>query len=433
MGEARLQVKVSADAKEASAAFSALAKDIKAVGTESVGVTDGVARVDAAMKKLASAPDTPMAIARATAKLKVEMDELRAALEKTPASAAKLGAINTALAQADSAMQKSIARAGKLVESQEEVKQKMGLTAKGAESLGNSFGSLDGIMGKMADSSSTASQSIAKVGFTVMAAGQAFEFGYGMGEKLRAGLTALGVQLPDLSDKTGAVVVAIESMVRGYEEAELVESAAMVRARQIIALRDQQARAEQTLANATQKSGLVWKDANAEREAVIAKLNAAELALSRVAKSEQEWADAVKVNTPELQKLREEAQQHGLAMEKIAPRTAAAAAESDKWATAAKSAAAATREVAAAVKEMNTVSGQSVTVPIFDLAEKADGTLRTLKLVRAELEGLQGVSSQMTGELHKLAGGFGAVATASNAAAGSGGEQMGAPVTVPIT
>ena len=119
MADARLSVKVSADAKEASAAFTALAKDIKAVGTESVGVTEGVARVDAAMAKLAKAPDTPIALARATAKAKLEIDELRATLEKTPASAEKMKAISAALAQADSAIDKTITRAGKLVEAQE--------------------------------------------------------------------------------------------------------------------------------------------------------------------------------------------------------------------------------------------------------------------------------------------------------------------------
>lgn len=351
MAKARLDIGVSADAKQASATFKELSADIKAVGKESVGVTEGVAKVDAALAKLAKAPDTPMALARATAKVKLEVDELRAALEKTPASADKMKAISAALAQADSAMQKSIARAGKLGEAQEEVKQKMGLTAKGAESLGNSFGSLDGIMGKMADSSSGVSQGLAKIGFSVMAASAAFEFGYSTGTKFRSALTAMGVTLPDLSDKMGAVVVALESTVRGYKEAELVETAAVARARQIIALREQQAKAEQGLANAMAKSGLVWKDANAEREAVIAKLNAAEFALARVAKSEAAWTEAVKVNTPELQKLRKEAEEHGIALDKLAPRTAAAAAESDKYATSAKGAAAATRDATTAVSE----------------------------------------------------------------------------------
>ncbi len=193
MAEARLNIGVTADAKTASATFRELAEDIKKVGKESVGVTEGVARVDAALAKLAKAPDTPMALARATAKASLEIAELRAELEKTPASAEKMKAITAALAQADQAIEKTISRAGKLKEAQEEVQQKMGLTAKGAESLGGSLGSLTGVMGKMADSSSAVAQGVAKVGFSVVAAGQAFKLGYETGEKFRQGLQAIGV------------------------------------------------------------------------------------------------------------------------------------------------------------------------------------------------------------------------------------------------
>lgn len=265
MSDARLSIGVSADAKQASATFKELATDIKAVGKESVGVTDGVAKVGAALEKLAKAPDTPMALARATAKAKVEIDELRAALEKTPASAEKMKAITAALAQADAAMQKSIARAGKLGEAQEEVKQKMGLTAKGAESLGNSFNSLDGIMGKMADSSSAASQNIAKIGFSMMAAATAFKLGYDAGTKFNTFLqehgnylekiidlqirqidglgttkdllTALPVAMnstlkaqQDLTKETAATLDALEKEAGGWKDLDKVRAEAMQRA-----------------------------------------------------------------------------------------------------------------------------------------------------------------------------------------------------------
>lgn len=420
MGSPRLSIGVDADAKQASATFKYLAKDIRDVGKESNGVTEGVESVSKALEKLKNAPDTPMALARATAKVKVEMDALRAALDKTPASAEKMKAISAALAQADSAMQKSIARAGKLGEAQEEVKQKMGLTAKGAESLGNSFNSLDGIMGKMADSSSSMSQNLAKIGFSVMAAGQAFEFGYSTGEKFRTGLTALGVTLPDLSEKTGAIVVALESMVHGYEQSELVESAAMNRARQLIALREAQARSEQALATAMAKSGLVWKDANAEREAVIAKLNAAEMALSRVAKTEAAWTEAVKVNAQELQKLKKEADEHGIALEKVAPRTAAAAAESDKYAASAKGAAAATREATVSVKEA-IQQADSFEQALQREAAAYDNLTESVKQSRAEQSAARNFSSPETSdELRRIQ--FEAVGAA--AAAGQFGDSL---------
>lgn len=387
----------------------------------------------AALAKLEKASDSPRELARAAALAEVEMNQLRVAIDRATASGAKVSAeLGNAMTSAATKIEAANVRAAKLRDTMGDMKTRGDQAAKGFEATAGAAGSLEGMLGQLNDTGGKNAQTFAKVGFAVVSVGAAFEMGYNQGEKLRAGLTALGVQLPDLSAKTGAVVVAIESMVRGYEEAELVESAAMVRARQIIALREAQARAELALSVAMQRSGLVWKDANAEREAVVEKLNAAEFALARVAKSEAAWTEAVKVNTPELQKLRKEAEEHGIAMEKMAPRTAAAAAESDKYATATTKAATATRDATAAVKEMNTVAGESVTVPIFDLAEKADGTLRTLQLVRAELESLQGVSSITTGELNKLAGGFGAVAAASNAAAGSGGEQTGAPVTVPV-
>jgi chromosome segregation ATPase len=142
----------------------------------------------------------------------------------------------------------------------------------------------------------------------------------------------------------------------------------------------------------------------------------------------------LEANPVPLQKFIEVLKEGKVSFDELPPSIQKAIAILKEQEAAANGVAAATREATTAIKEMNTVSGESVTVPIFDLAEKADGTLRTLKLISAELGNLQGVSSGATSALHKLAGGFGAVAAASNAAAGGGGggEQTGAPVTVPI-
>jgi len=306
----------------------------------------------AALAKMEAAADSPRELQRNAALAEMAMNELRQSIDRATASGAKIGSdLGGAMSAAAAKIEAANNRAAKMRDTLGDMKTRGDLAAKGMEATAGAAGSLEGMLGRLNDTGGASAQTFAKVGFAVVSVGAAFEMGYNQGEKLRAGLTALGVQLPDLSAKTGAVVVAIESMVRGYEEAELVESAAMSRARQIIALREQQARAEQALAAAMSKSGLVWKDANAEREAVIAKLNAAEFALARVAKSEAAWTEAVKVNTPELQKLRKEAEEHGIALDKLAPRTAAAAAESDKYATSAKNAAAATREATTAVSE----------------------------------------------------------------------------------
>lgn len=349
MADPRLNIGVSADAKQAAATFKALSEDIKEVGKQSVGVTDSFNRTQAAIEKLSRAPDTPIALAKAVAKAKLEVDDLRAALDKTPVSAERMKAISAALEQAESAMQGAIERAGKLKESQEEVAQQMGLTAKGAESLGNSFGSLDGVLGKMADSSSKASQNVAKVAFSVLAAGQAFKLGYEAGESFRKGLEAIGVTLPDLSDKAGALVLTIESMVRGYEKAELVESAAMNRARQIIALREAQAKSELALAKAIAASGVEWKSADAEREKVMQKINAIEQILSRASKSEEAYRKTIAQNAPVLAEVAEQANRYGIALGAVAPRTSAAAKAAEEFIAKQKEMAAAVPEATAAV------------------------------------------------------------------------------------
>ena len=208
MADARLGISVTTDAKQASATFKELAADIKKVGTESVGVTEGVARVDAAMAKLAKAPDTPKALAAAVAKAKVEIDELRAALDKTPASAEKLKSINAALAQAESAMQRTIVRAGKLKESQEEVAQKMGITAKGAEAMAGKLGSAQGVMGMLADSSSGAAQGVAKLGFAAFAVSEAWKLAKSVGEGLAKAIDEWSARQDVAAKKTEDAAVA---------------------------------------------------------------------------------------------------------------------------------------------------------------------------------------------------------------------------------
>lgn len=400
MADARLSIGVSADAKQASATFKDLAADIKNVGKESVGVTDGVARVAAALDKLKSAPDTPIALARATAKAKVEIADLRAELEKTPASAEKMKAISAALKQADEAIEGTIKRAGKLAESQEEVKQKMGLTAKGAEALGGSLGSLTGVMGKMADSSSAVAQGVAKVGFAVVAAGQAFKLGYETGEKFRQGLQAIGVQVPDLSDKMAKLVVNIEGMVRGYKEAELVESAAMNRARQIVALREAQAASERALAEAQAAAGVEWKNADDDRQKTIDKLNAIEQALARAGKSEAEYAAVIKANAPIISEEAKAAEAKGIALEKVAPRMAAAAAAAAGYAKAAADAKKAQDDFAAANTKVVDVLDRMIPAMkgiVFSYGETEASALRLAESQRVSLSDLEKMVSAEAG------------------------------------
>ena len=379
MADARLNIGVSADAKQASATFKELAADIKSVGKESVGVTEGVAKVDAAMQKLAKAPDTPRALGVAIAKARVEIEDFRAALEKTPASAEKMKAINAALAQADQAIQASTLRAGRLKDAMGDSATQMGVAGKGAEALAGSFGSLQGILGKMADSTSATSQNIAKLGFSLMAAGQAFKFGYEEGEQFRKVMEEIGIRLPSLSDGLADMIMEMDrfrsstdqtvtagtvlkdtifNLVTGthglgeaYRTIEAPESAAMERARQIISLREQQAAAEATLSKAMQASGVVWKDAEAERAKTVAQLNAIEMALARTGKSEEAYGAAVRENSKVLLDVAKAANEQGIALDKVAPRTAAAAAEAQRLADAQKAVAAATKATSTSLQE----------------------------------------------------------------------------------
>jgi len=279
---ARLSVGVSADAKEASATFKELAADIKKVGTESVGVTDGVARVDAAMAKLASAPDTPGALAKAVAKARIEIEDLRVALEKTPASAKKMEAIGVALAKADAAIAKATERAGRLKDATEEVGGRMQVAAKGAEALTGSFGSLQGILGKMADSTSASSQAFASLGFKALAAGEAFDFGYEKGQKINKFLEEHGNYLAKAIDATTNWVAGLKSENEILTALPIAANATL-RAKQALA-----AETQKTLEELQKEAG-GWKDLDKVKRDALAQIDLITQRYRQVKQSGGDW------------------------------------------------------------------------------------------------------------------------------------------------
>lgn len=367
MADARLGISVTADAKTASATFKELATDIKSVGKESVGVTEGVDRVGKALEKLKSAPDTPMALARATAKVKLEVDELRAALEKTPASAEKMKAISAALAQADSAMQKSIQRAGKLGEAQEEVKQKMGLTAKGAESLGGAFGSLNGIMGKMADSSSATAQNIAKVGFSIMAAGQAFEFGYEKGKKFNDFVREHGNYLEKLIDLQIRQIDGLGSL------GDLL-SALPIKMNPVLKAHQANAAAAQANADKMKALGLAFTTLSAQTDAFNQKASAMNAALLLAGRAGETWESLLKMNGASIKALAEEAVRLNIPLEKLPPILQKAVADLNSIGTAA----------AAAVPSVTSLTTALESIGKTGTAESIAAVAEALGQIRAE-------------------------------------------------
>ena len=394
---ANLGISVSADAKQASATFKDLAADIKSVGKESVGVTEGVAKVGAALDKLKNAPDTPMALARATAKVKLEVDELRAALEKTPASAEKMKAISAALAQADAAMEKSISRAGKLGEAQEEVKQKMGLTAKGAESLGNSFNSLDGIMGKMADSSSGAAQSIAKVGFSMMAAVTAFNFGYDAGTKFNKFLQEHGNILEKVIDLQIREIDGLGSM-------KDLLSALPVAMNSALQAKQQLARETAATLDALEKEAGGWKDLDKVRAEAMQRATDISKRYNQLRADGKEWrgemeqqAGSIKATTEILQRLGVQFKDMPLGFEMAAKHVA----EFELRLTAAANAAALTGDGIRGLSD--TLAQLPANLKNFNLTEVIDGLAKAIASARDSGEGWDVILSDYSRELAALA------------------------------
>ena len=208
-------------------------------------------------------------------------------------------------------------------------------SAQEVAKLGEATGSTRGMFKGLSEMGGELGQKFGILAGKVMAVASAFTVGFQAGLKMREGLVALGVAVPDLSDKMANLVLRTEELVRGYEKAELVESAAIARGRQIVALREAQAVAERALAAAQAAACVEWKNADAERQKVIDKLNAVEQLLARANKGEAEYGATIKANAPLLRELAEASEANNIALEKVAPRTAAAAEAAEKYAAAA--------------------------------------------------------------------------------------------------
>ena len=257
-----------------------------------------------ALAKMEKAADSPRELARAAALAEMAMNELRTSIDRASASGVKIGSeIGGAMTQAAAKIEAANVRAAKMRDTMGDMKTRGDLAAKGMEATAGAAGSLEGMLGRLNDTGGTTAQSFAKVGFAVVSVGAAFEMGYNQGEKLRKGLTALGVPLPDLSDKFAKLVMGIDEMVRGYERAELVENAAVKRAREIIAAKDKQAKAEQAAAEAIQKAIPGWEAAKSQQAGIANAIKLASEALEQVTKAGGDWRAEVEANQAPLAEL----------------------------------------------------------------------------------------------------------------------------------
>jgi len=269
---------------------------------ERMGVEGAAAA--AALQKLEAASNSPRELARAAALADLEMQQLRTSIDRVRASGGQLGpGIGAAMTAATQKIEAANVRAAKLRDTMGDMKTKGDQAAKGFEATAGAAGSLEGMLGQLNDTGGKNAQAFAKVGFAVVSVGAAFEMGYSQGEKLRKGLTALGVPLPDLSDKFASVAVGIEEMIRGYQKSELVENAAVKRAREIIAAKEKQAKAENEAEVALEKALPGWKSATDRQNELKNAILLASDALTKITKSGGDWRKEVEANQAPLAEL----------------------------------------------------------------------------------------------------------------------------------
>lgn len=258
----------------------------------------------AALAKLDKASDSPRELARAAALADMEMQQLRAAIDRAAASGEKMSAaLAGAMTSAETKIEAANVRAAKLRDTMGDMKTKGDLAAKGFEAAAGAAGSFEGMLGRLNDTGGKNAQVFAKVGFAVVAAGAAFEMGYAQGEKLRSGLVALGVPLPDLSDKFASLTLKIEETIRGYQKSELVENAAVKRAREIIAAKEAQAKAENAAEVAMEKALPGFKSTVDRQNELKNAIGAASQAFEKMTAAGYDWRKEVEANQQPLAEL----------------------------------------------------------------------------------------------------------------------------------
>lgn len=255
------------------------------------------ARAAAAMEKLGRTSDEPTRLGRAAGVAELEVRKLADAMAAATRSGAKFGPdVAAALDKAQAQIKTATTRTGELRDAMGDVRTRGDLAARSFESAASSAGSLEGMLGKLKDTSGPLGQAIADTGFKVVALGTAFQMGVSEGKKLRGVLTEIGVPLPDLSDKMAGVVMRIDELVRGYQKAELVENAAVARAREIVAAKEAQGNAEYKAKQALESAIPGWQMAAEQQGQLRMAINAAAAALEGITKIGGDWRKEVEAN-----------------------------------------------------------------------------------------------------------------------------------------
>ena len=311
-------------------------------------------RAASALRAMEAANNSPRELQRNAALAKLEMDELRASIDRMKASGQTIGPeVGQSLDRAEQKIAQANVRAAQLRDTMGDLKTRGDLAAKGFEAAAGAAGSLDGMLGQLKDTGSKTQQSMADIGFAVLATKTAFETGYTSGQKFVELMKELGITIPNVSSEMAELLVTLSGFAEGGERAKNAtaalldavvayltgqrgvisalreldqpENAALDRAREYTALREKQAAAERALRSAFAASGVSWKSGYQELEQLNLALADSELRLSRAGVSQKQYDTELKANGETYLKLRERAEYWGISLDKVAPRTSAAA------------------------------------------------------------------------------------------------------------
>jgi hypothetical protein len=312
---------------------------------------DEGARAAVALERMQTAPLEQAARAAGIAEL--EMRDLRAAIDAARASGVQIGPdVGVAMNLAGQSIASTTRRAGEMREVMGDLKARSDLATKGFEATAGAAGSLEGLLSQLTATGGETSKAIAETGFRVIALGAAFKLGYTEGEKARQVLVDLGVPLPDLSNRISEAYVNLEKFARGagemptrmsamsgsivdvamklgllaagYGQLEQPESAAITRARELLALRDQQVASEAKLQAYYAQAGVAWKDGYQELEKLHIALAAGEDRLKKAAANEQAYRLELEANGKVYADLIARSEELGISIEKEAGRVKAA-------------------------------------------------------------------------------------------------------------
>jgi len=399
---------VAGSAGDAYAAFEKLGAEGEAVAN--------------ALRKMDAAKDSPRELQRNAALAEMAMNELKVAIDKAKASGVSFGpAVGTSVTTATAKITAANERAAKLRDTLGDMKTRGDLAAKGMEATAGAAGSLDGMLSRLIDTGGKTEQSLAKVGFSVLAISAAAKMGYSEGEKLRAVLVELGVPLPNLSDRIGDVVAhltnfgeqsnvfqristglatqlvntahAVGLVGRSYAELGPPEAAAMARAREMLALKEAQARGEYALNAALAKGGLVWNDVFLSQDKWLLRVADAEKKLAEAKLSQEEYDKVLKENAKSLKELGDGEDRFNIVLQEIAPRVAAAIVALDGMSGAHEKGAAAAGKHAVAEKAAvdGMVKGETVRAKVTDGMEHGEAvTIRTNEAINEQEAAYEG-------------------------------------------